>query len=44
LDTIDKLKVDWTVAPEQFMGIYINEYYAFKKTMLLEGSSTRLYC
>ncbi len=44
LKTIDKMKINWSEAPTEFIGIYINEYQAYKQVMFKEGKNTRLYC
>lgn len=36
--------IDWHTPPTQFMGIYINEYISFKKTMIKSGKNARIYC
>ena len=44
LKEIEKIKIDWTDVPTKYMGIYINEYQAFKQVMQKEGKNVRLYC
>jgi hypothetical protein len=44
LKEIEKIKIDWTAVPTKFMGIYINEFQAFKQIMQKEGKNERIYC
>ena len=44
LNIIKEIKMDWTDMPTKYMGIYKNEYQAFKQIMQKEGKSIRVYC
>lgn len=36
--------IDWYDPPVEYMGIYINEYQAFKQEMLKSGKNVRIFC
>ena len=41
---IDEMKINWSEPPTEYMGIYINEFQAFKQVMIKQGKNTRIYC
>ena len=50
IDRINNLKpyinadIDWTDAPLQYMGVYVNEIQAFKLVMVKEHTNEKIYC
>jgi hypothetical protein len=41
---IARLQIDWNDIPKQFIGIYVNEFRAYKQVMQMARKQTRIYC